>query len=222
MKLGVVLPTFSTDPTAAFGIAAQAAKAGIDGVFAYDHIWPMGSPGRPALAPFPVLAAVATRFPNLIVAPLVARVTLAEPERIAQRFATLEKIAPGRVIAALGTGDSLSRDEEVALGLPVAGATERRERLRRVIELLPEHMEKWCGGGGAETNQIAREFGMTLNLWDSTSTELTVAALDGPVCWAGPRPGNMAEALRSYEEAGATWAVVAGTVNLEVLASLRG
>jgi len=222
VKVGIVLPSFSADAEAAFAIAAQAERAGIDGVFAYDHIWPMGSPGRPAISPFPLLAAIATRHRKLIVAPLVARVSLAEPERLAQRFATLEKIAPGRVIAALGTGDSMSLDEEIALGLPVLSAKERREKLRDVVRLLPKSMEKWCGGGGEETNQIAREFEMVLNLWDSTAQELKQASLEGPVCWAGPKPGNMSEAVRGYEEAGATWAVVAGNVNLEVLASLKG
>ena len=221
MKVGVVLPTFSASAEAALAVAAQAERAGIDGVFAYDHIWPMGSPGRPALSPFPILAAVATRHPKLIVAPLVARVSLAEPEQLAERFATLETIAPGRVIAALGTGDSLSLDEELALGLSTLSSTARRERLRAVVKLLPEGMEKWCGGGGAQTNRIAREFNMTLNLWDSSSSELAKAATEGPVCWAGPKPGNMSEAVRSYEEAGATGAVLAGTVNLEILASLR-
>lgn len=222
MKVGVVLPTFSANAEAALAVAAQAERAGVDGVFAYDHIWPMGSPGRPALSPFPILAAIATRHPTLIVAPLVARVSLAEPERIAERLATLEMIAPGRVIAALGTGDSLSLDEELALGLPKLSATERRERLRAVVKLLPDQMEKWCGGGGEETNRIAREFNMTLNLWDSSVSDLARAADDGPACWAGPKPSNMSEAVKSYEEAGATWAVLAGTVNLEILASLKG
>ncbi len=222
MKVGIVLPTFSSSVEAALAIAAEAERAGVDGVFAYDHIWPMGSPGRPAISPFPVLAAVATRHPKLIVAPLVARVSLAEPERIAERFATLEALAPGRVIAALGTGDSLSLDEEVALGLPSLNAKARRDRLREVIGMLPDGMEKWCGGGGEETNNIAREFDMVLNLWDSSAAELAAESEKGPVCWAGPKPGNMADALRSYEDAGATWAVVAGTVNMEVLASLKG
>jgi alkanesulfonate monooxygenase SsuD/methylene tetrahydromethanopterin reductase-like flavin-dependent oxidoreductase (luciferase family) len=222
MKVGVILPTFSADASAALALAAEAERAGIDGVFAYDHIWPMGSPGRPALAPFPLLAAIASRHPKLVVAPLVSRVSLAEPERIAERFATLEKIAPGRVIAALGTGDSLSLDEEIALGLPSLSATDRRDRLRQVIELLPDHVEKWCGGGGEATNLIAREYHMTLNLWNASPMELAQAAADGPICWAGSKPGNMADSLRSYAEAGATWSVVAGTVSLEVLAGLKG
>ena len=59
IKLGVVLPSFRPTAADALDVARQADDAGIDGVFCYDHLWPMGRPDRPALAPFPLLAAVA-------------------------------------------------------------------------------------------------------------------------------------------------------------------
>ncbi len=60
MRTGVVLPTFRDTPDEAFDAAAKAVAAGVDGLFCYDHIWPLGQPERPALAPFPVLGALAT------------------------------------------------------------------------------------------------------------------------------------------------------------------
>ena len=60
MRTGVVLPTFRDTPDAAFAAAAAAVEAGVDGLFCYDHIWPIGQPERPALAPFPLLGALAT------------------------------------------------------------------------------------------------------------------------------------------------------------------
>ena len=60
MRTGVVLPTFRDTPDEAFAAATAAVTAGVDGVFCYDHIWPIGQPERPALAPFPVLGALAT------------------------------------------------------------------------------------------------------------------------------------------------------------------
>ena len=59
MRTGVVLPTFRDTPDEAFAAAAAAVEAGVDGLFCYDHIWPMGQPERPALAPFPLLGALA-------------------------------------------------------------------------------------------------------------------------------------------------------------------
>ena len=42
IRTGVVLPTFRDTPDAAFAAAAEAVDAGIDGLFCYDHIWPLG------------------------------------------------------------------------------------------------------------------------------------------------------------------------------------
>ena len=65
MRTGVVLPTFRQTPDQAFAAADEAVAGGVDGVFCYDHIWPMSQPERPALAPFPVLGALTARLaPN--------------------------------------------------------------------------------------------------------------------------------------------------------------
>jgi len=59
IRTGIVLPTFREAPDDALQVAHQAFEAGVDGVFCYDHIWPLGEPDRPALAPFPILAVLA-------------------------------------------------------------------------------------------------------------------------------------------------------------------
>ncbi|MHB1853012.1 MAG: LLM class flavin-dependent oxidoreductase, partial [Acidimicrobiales bacterium] len=61
VRTGVLLPIFQERADAALDAAERAELAGVDGVFCYDHLWPIGQPGRPALAPFPVLALVAAR-----------------------------------------------------------------------------------------------------------------------------------------------------------------
>jgi hypothetical protein len=48
---------------------------------------------------------------------LIARVTLVSTAQLVEQFTTLEEMAPGRVIAALGTGDKLSKPEHDAYGL---------------------------------------------------------------------------------------------------------
>ena len=55
IRTGIVLPTFRQTADLALDVAARAEEAGVDGVFCYDHVWPLGQPDRPALAPFPVL-----------------------------------------------------------------------------------------------------------------------------------------------------------------------
>ena len=52
MKLGLGLPMFTADVARPLAAAARAAAPGYDGVFAPDHLFPPGRPGRPALEPF--------------------------------------------------------------------------------------------------------------------------------------------------------------------------
>ena len=57
MKVGLVVPSFRTDADTALDTAARSEAAGIHGVFVYDHLFPMGSPERPAVPCFPLSAA---------------------------------------------------------------------------------------------------------------------------------------------------------------------
>jgi hypothetical protein len=210
MKLGVLLPTFQDNADKALACANDAHAAGIDGVFAYDHLFPIGSPERPTLAPLPVLAAIATRMP-LVVGTLVARVALVSPVQLIEQFETLEAIAPGRVIAALGTGDKLSKPEHDAYGLDYPSDDERQTRLKEVAQSLSALMPVWIGAGESSTNVIARECGVALNFWGVSAAKVSDEAREGEVTWAGMLEGDIAGTLSALDAAGATWAV-AGTL----------
>ena len=219
VRLGILLPTFTATAGPALELAERAAAAGLDGVFAYDHLWPMGSPTRPALAPGPILAAVAGRLP-LVVGPLVARIGLGSPDHLVRWFETLGEIAPRGVIAALGTGDRLSAAENRAYGLTLDDAVTRREQLREVATRLRPSFEVWIGGGAAATNAIARAVGATLNVWNATAEQVAAAAKDGPVSWAGVagEAAQIGPRLDALAGAGATWAVLSATADLDAVA----
>jgi alkanesulfonate monooxygenase SsuD/methylene tetrahydromethanopterin reductase-like flavin-dependent oxidoreductase (luciferase family) len=209
VKLGVLLPTFQDNADLALAFAERAQRAGVDGVFAYDHMFPIGSPERPTLAPMPVLAAVASRLP-LTVGTLIARVTLVSTAQLVEQFTTLQAVAPGRVIAALGTGDKLSKPEHDAYGLPYPSPDARRALMRDAVAALSPVMPVWCGAGSPATNAIAREFGVALNLWGVAADAVRAQVASGPVTWGGPLQGDVASTLSALHDAGATW-VVAGT-----------
>ena len=221
MKLGVLLPTFRDDASAAFAVAQEAERAGLDGVFAFDHLWPMGSPERPSLAPFPVLAAISSRHPSLFLGPLVARVGLVGTEKLVEQFETLLLLAPGRVIAAIGTGDKLSEAEQLAYDLGYPSADDRRELLRDALVALSPSMEVWCGAGSAKTDQLARELGVVLNLWGKETAVVREVAQSGPVSWAGPLNENTSDTLDLLAGAGATWAVASAPLRVDLLEEWR-
>jgi len=231
MRTGVVLPTFRDRPDDAFAAAAEAVAAGVDGLFCYDHIWPLGQPERPALAPFPVLGALATRFgppraegEGPFLGTLVARVGLAPNAVLAAQFAALDRLAPGRVIAGLGTGDRLSEEENRAYGIPFPPAAERRAQLVELgRELVSAGLTVWVAGGTAGRTEEARAAGAVLNVWDAAPA-LVAERTSGPdgveVTWAGPPPTGsppIGEMVRALHEAGATWVVFGWPVDVEAL-----
>jgi hypothetical protein len=221
MRTGVILPTFRDTPDDAFEAAELALAAGVDGVFCYDHIWPMGQPERPALAPFPILGALIGSLgppppdgTGPFFGTLVARVGLAPNGVLAGQFMALEHLAPGRIIAGLGTGDSLSEAENRAYGIPFTPAAERRADMVELGRTLKgAGMTVWMAGGAAARIVEAQAAGAALNVWDADPA-LVAARSEGPdgleVTWGGPPPTSevqLRDNLTALSRAGATWAV---------------
>jgi alkanesulfonate monooxygenase SsuD/methylene tetrahydromethanopterin reductase-like flavin-dependent oxidoreductase (luciferase family) len=221
VRLGVLLPTFREGGDDALDFSDQAADARIDGVFAYDHLWPMGTPTRPSLAPFALLSVIARRHENLVVGPLVARIGLVGTRHLLEQFLTLDALAPGRVICALGTGDKLSAPENLAYGLSAQTSDERRAMMRETASALEARMPVWIGAGAPATNDLARELGVTLNLWDASPETVSKMSAEGPVTWAGPVPEDLAGTLSALESAGAAWTVLSPQVDIGQLVAWR-
>jgi hypothetical protein len=233
IRTGVVLPIFRESPDDAIAAAHSAFAAGVDGVFCYDHVWPMGEPDRPALAPFPVLATLAAAE-GLPATPgggpyfgtLVARVGLVPNGVLMGQFTALNRLAPGRVIAGLGTGDRLSEAENRAYGIPFTSAAERRADMVELGRALRTGgVTVWVAGGAAARVEEARAAGAALNLWDADPA-LVSARAQGPdsveVTWGGPRPKGetgLAATVQALAAAGATWAVFGWPVDCARLAA---
>lgn len=226
MKVGVTLPTFRHDATAALEAARRAEDLGLDGVFVFDHLWPLGSRDRPALSAFPMLGAVASVTTRISFGPLVARIGLVPDDVLVAELVSLALMAPGRLIAGMGTGDSKSAAENEAYGIPPGPADERRLALagcaRRMLAL---GVPVWVGGGSVSTTELAVDLGpgAAVNLWSGQSS--AVAALSGrcEVTWGGPVAGAVPEialALTEVAGAGATWAVCAWPESLEAVAEV--
>jgi alkanesulfonate monooxygenase SsuD/methylene tetrahydromethanopterin reductase-like flavin-dependent oxidoreductase (luciferase family) len=192
LKIGVVLPTFRSDATAALAVADAVESAGLDGVFCWDHLWPMGQPERPALAPFPVLATIACRTERVHLGTLVARIGLAPNEVLISEFLTLDRLAPGRVVAGIGTGDRLSAAENEAYGVPAGSAQERRAALGACAAALRDRgLTVWVGGASPRTRLVAEELGVVVNLWDVAPDAVVEQSRRSEVTWAGPPPRSV-------------------------------
>src|SRR5205814_456082 len=141
---------FRLDAELALDTALRAEAAGLDGVFVYDHLFPMGQPERPAVPCLPLLAAVAVRTRRVTLGPLVARVGVVPDAVLVTMLETLGRIAPGRVIAGLGTGDNKSRTENDRFGLGFEAVGERVEAVRRCARSLrAAGLPVWVAGMSA-------------------------------------------------------------------------
>ncbi|MHB8463669.1 MAG: hypothetical protein ACYDH6_05975 [Acidimicrobiales bacterium] len=190
MRVGIMLPTFTTDLAAALDVARVAESGDLDGVFAFDHLWPMGSPGRPALWSFSVLGAIAAVTERVAMGPLVARIDLLPEDELVRAFTTLAAIVGRtRVIATLGAGDNLSAQENLAYGLAREPVAARLAMIGRVADRLRgEHIETWIGGGSPRVAALADAHADAHNVWGVDGGVITTLREgDGhvPLTWAG-------------------------------------
>jgi len=223
MKVGITLPQFRDDADAALAAARRAEQLGIDGVFCFDHLWPMGQPGRPALSSGPLLGALAASTSTIALGTLVARIGLLPDEVLVEVLCGVQALSGGRLLAGIGTGDRLSREENEAYRIPFEPAAVRRERLGAVAaSVVAAGVPVWLGGGRPEMVALARATGAAVNVWQvGVGPVADLAAQGVEVTWGGPVGDTVEEAstmLAAVAGAGASWAVCAWPDSLEVVA----
>lgn len=212
MRVGITLPQFRPSAEPALAAARAAEAAGLDGVFAFDHLWAIGHPERPARNVWPLLGAIAAETERVHLGALVARVGLLANAVMVHNFETLRRISGERLIAGLGTGDHLSRQENEAVDVPFGPAAARLADLEAVAASLRSiGITTWVGGLSEPIHRVAAAGAGALNLWAVTA-ERVADVDDVEVTWGGPAPaeaGATTDLLRRLEAAGATWAVCA-------------
>jgi coenzyme F420-dependent glucose-6-phosphate dehydrogenase len=121
-------------PAELLNYGVQAERLGFDSVFVSDHLQPWRHDGGHAPAALPWLGALAARTQRVLIGTSVLTPSFRyHPAVIAQAFATLGCLAPGRVVLGVGSGESLN---EVPLGIPWPDGKERFARLKEAVELI--------------------------------------------------------------------------------------
>jgi alkanesulfonate monooxygenase SsuD/methylene tetrahydromethanopterin reductase-like flavin-dependent oxidoreductase (luciferase family) len=236
LRVGVTVPQFRHDAEAAVAVARRAEAAGLDGVFVFDHLWPIGQRMRPALHSRSLLGALAAETERVALGTLVARVGLVPDAVLVHSLVSLHRMTGDRLIAGLGTGDSLNREENEAYGVPFAPAA---DRISSVVDccrrLRAAGVTTWVGGRSA----AVREASKAADAWNGWGIDAETFAAEAPtgplVTWGGqvligrtreeadaklrahgPRPGlvsgtvdDLRRHLDALVTAGASWAVCA-------------
>ncbi len=115
--------------------SVQAEALGLGSIAISDHFQPWRHHGGHGPAALAWLGALGERAKTARLGTSVLTPTLRyHPSVVAQHFATLACLSPGRVFLGVGTGEALN--ETAPTGLPWPGGKERRQRLAEAVELM--------------------------------------------------------------------------------------
>jgi alkanesulfonate monooxygenase SsuD/methylene tetrahydromethanopterin reductase-like flavin-dependent oxidoreductase (luciferase family) len=224
VKIGLILPLFSGDAERVLSFAARAEELGVDGVFAFDHLFPPGNdPGRPVLEAFATLGAVSVRTSRLAIGTLVARVALRNAGTLVKLATTLDDASHGRMILGLGAGDAGNDLEHRIFDIPAPAQSDRREHLEETVRCVRALFDGRAWPGGSHVPAMAgpllpppRDGGPPLWVGGSSDDVVRLAAREASA-WNGwqMEPDAFARKVGLlHAEAGArhieaTWAGVA-------------
>jgi alkanesulfonate monooxygenase SsuD/methylene tetrahydromethanopterin reductase-like flavin-dependent oxidoreductase (luciferase family) len=158
LRVGITLPQFRDDAEPALATARAAEAAGLDGVFVFDHLWPLGQPDRPALHSLVLLGALAAETERLTLGPLVARVGLLPNAVLVHALTSVHRMVGPRLLVTLGTGDEGNRPENDAYGVAYPPVAERVAALVDCARRLrAEGVPTWVGGRSRAVRRAASE-----------------------------------------------------------------
>ena len=227
MRVGLTLPQFRDNADAALATARRAEKLGLDGVFVFDHLWPIGRPDGPALQSRVLLGALSVETSRVVLGSLVARVSLVANAVLVHEMETLHRMLGDRLIVGLGTGDSLSRTENQRVGVPFAPVAKRVADVTDCcVRLRAVGVRTWVGGHSVPVRAAAAGSADGWNGWSTGRHDFAAEAGDVreraraagrqvEITWGGQVliARTAAEAAAKLERHGPRAGLVHGTVD---------
>ena len=134
LKLGYKASNEQFAPQELLRYSVLAEECGFDSVFVSDHLQPWRHDGGHAPFAMTWLGALGASTERIVMGTSVLTPTFRyHPAIVAQAFATLGCLYPGRVVLGLGTGESMN---EVPLGIEWPEGKERFARFREAVALI--------------------------------------------------------------------------------------
>jgi coenzyme F420-dependent glucose-6-phosphate dehydrogenase len=134
LRLGYKASAEQFGPRQLLDFTIVAERLGYDSVWTSDHFQPWRHTGGHAPNAIAFLGAAAAATSRVVLGTSVLTPTLRyNPAVVAQAFATLGCLAPGRIVLGVGTGESLN---EIVVGAPWPDQKERFHRLKESVQLM--------------------------------------------------------------------------------------
>jgi coenzyme F420-dependent glucose-6-phosphate dehydrogenase len=176
IRIGYKASAEQFDPRTLVEYGVLAEEVGMDSVMVSDHFQPWRHEGGHAPFAPAWMAAVGERTSQIVMGTSVLTATFRyHPAVVAQTFATLGCLYPGRVVLGLGTGEALN--EVAVTGADWPPFKERFARTREAVELI---RSLWTG----ERVSFEGEYYRTVNatVYDRPATPVPIyIAAGGPV-----------------------------------------
>jgi coenzyme F420-dependent glucose-6-phosphate dehydrogenase len=135
MRYGYKASAEQFGPRELLDYSVLAEELGLETIAISDHFQPWRHNGGHTPAVFPWLGAAGERTSRALLGTSVLTPTMRyHPSIVAQNFATLAVLNPGRVFLGVGTGEALNETPATKAEWP--GAKERRMMLREALELI--------------------------------------------------------------------------------------
>jgi len=127
-------------PSQLLSNVAAAERSGFESVFTSDHFMPWFDTRAHGGFAWTFLAACAATTQKIKVGTGVTAPDRYHPALIAQAFATLDDMFPGRVVLGLGAGEAMN---STPLGIDFPSPGQREQRLKETLEIVTR---LWSGG----------------------------------------------------------------------------
>jgi len=135
LSLGYKASAEQFAPRELLDVSVEAERLGLEIVAVSHHFQPFRHTGGHGPASLPWLGALGERTERALLGTSVLTPTMRyHPSVVAQAFATLACLNPGRIFLGVGTGESMN--ETPATGAEWPGAKERRLRLAEAIQVM--------------------------------------------------------------------------------------
>jgi len=188
LKLGYKASAEQFGPTELLEFSRLAEQSGFDSVFISDHFQPWKHHGGHAPFSLAWLGALGALTSRITIGTSVMTPTFRyHPAVVAQAFATLGVMFPGRIVLGVGTGESLN--EVPSTGMTWPDFKERFARLREAITLI---RRLWTEERVTFEGQFYRTQGATIYDRPATPVPIYIAAAgaliakyDGLICTSG-------------------------------------
>jgi coenzyme F420-dependent glucose-6-phosphate dehydrogenase len=212
IKFGYKASAEQFGPNSLLEYAVQAEKIGLDSVWISDHFQPWRHTGGHAPFSLSWLGALGARTERIVMGTSVLTPSFRyHPAVVAQAFATLGTMFPGRVALGMGTGESLNEIPATGLDWP-----EQKERTARFREALRLIRALWTEERVSFEGQYYKTRLATLYDRPAESVPLFIAAAgpfmaklagmegDGLICTSGKKLELYTETLLPNVQAGLT------------------